>query len=153
VRCSPLALLLARWVQAQTSVIPQPPSVGEPLAEPASDPRLEAIYRNNIAALHALNRSRQVTPIFVGQVLNRSQLTAETSYGWLPRVQDRHVWDLQEHFNGILQAEAAALGAEYIDVDGDTFEPGDFVDQGHFSESGASKFAAILYPQVAQRCR
>jgi lysophospholipase L1-like esterase len=149
---SPVVLMLAQWLQTVTSVIPLPPDVGEPLDAPASDPRLDAIYRSNVAALVALNRSRQVIPIFIGQLLNKAEFTADRSSAWIPRVQSRHVWDLQAHFNEVLEAQAALLGAAYIDPGIDRFEDADFADEGHFSEAGARKFAGIVYPKVAELC-
>ena len=151
-RFSPLLLMFVRFVQARTSVIPPPPTHGRASPEPAPDPRLEAIYRNNIAALEALNRSRGITPIFVGQLLNRARLTEARSFGWMPLVQERHIWAMQERFNQVLGDQAAALGAHYIDPGVDAFEDADFVDEGHFSAAGAKKFAAILHPQIASVC-
>jgi lysophospholipase L1-like esterase len=68
-------------------------------------------------------------------------------------VQGRHVWDLQAHFNGVLEAQASELGAAYIDPGIDNFAETDFADEGHFSAAGAEKFAAIVHPKVAELCR
>jgi lysophospholipase L1-like esterase len=56
------------------------------------------------------------------------------------------------HFNRLLQREAAALGDRYIDVPTDGFLAADFIDEGHFSPSGALRFAAAVAPAVAETC-
>jgi len=45
------------------------------------------------------------------------------------------------------------LDAHYVGLDIDEFDECDFVDNGHFSETGAKKFADFIYPQVEQLCR
>ena len=122
---------------------------------PASgdDPKLEAIYQRNIQAISAINRQRGVATIWVGQLLNRAWLAGEGRYGWLPLVRDRDLWPLQQKFNAILEQTAKELGDTYIAVPIDSFANADFVDQGHFSQQGARRFAGYLARAVREACR
>lgn len=117
------------------------------------DPNLEALYQRNIRAISAINRRRGVTTIWVGQLLNREQLTGDGRYGWLPLVRDRDLWPLQQKFNALLERTAKELGDVYIDVPAKSFVDADFVDQGHFSPRGARRFAEALAPVVRDTCR
>ena len=58
-----------------------------------------------------------------------------------------------QRFNAGLRDEAKSLGDSYVDVSPADFTADDFVDQGHFSEAGAIKFAHLIAPQVAEACR
>ena len=72
--------------------------------------------------------------------------------GWLPLVRDRDLWALQQKLNAILERTAKELGDIYIGVPLRSFVGADFVDQGHFSPSGARRFAETLAPVVRQAC-
>jgi lysophospholipase L1-like esterase len=150
---SPLLTLLMRFAAANLDtahyfVDPygQPPVSGD-------DPNLDAIYKRNIAAISAINRRRGVTTIWVGQLLNREQLTGDGQYGWLPLVRDRDLWPMQQKLNGVLKQTADGLGDTYVGIDPASFVDADFVDQGHFSARGARRFADDLAPTVRQLCR
>jgi hypothetical protein len=105
------------------------------------DPALDALYERNIRAISAINRQRGVTTIWVGQLLNRAQLSGDGRYGWLPLVRDRDLWPMQQEFNALLARTANELGDIYVDVPTDSFSDADFVDNGHFSVQGAQRFA------------
>lgn len=152
VRASPLATIVFRQAQRFTDSLPLPPDYRGLGTVAGTDPRLEAIYRHNLASIAALNRAQGVRTAFVAQVLNRAKLTGDRSYGWLPRVRDRDVWPLQARFNDILREEGSRLQVAVVLPDVDAFEDADFVDNGHFSVRGAEKFARQIAPGVAAVC-
>ena len=123
----------------------------EPVA--GDDPALDALYERNIRAISAINRQRGVTTIWVGQLLNRAQLSGDGRYGWLPLVRDHDLWPLQQKANALLARTAKELGDIYVDVPTDSFSDADFVDNGHFSVQGARRFADDLAPVVRDACR
>ncbi len=149
---SPIGRLVARFsMLAFDTARPAVPTTGTVSDTP--DPVLEALYARNIGAISAINRDRGIRTLWVGQILNRAELTADTPYGWLPYIRDRDVWPLTVHLNGVVRREAAQLGDLYIDIPVEAFDAGDFIDQGHFQPRGSEKFARLLAPAVAQACR
>lgn len=116
------------------------------------DSNLEKIYISNINAIVALNQSRGIKTIFVGQVLNRGKLLDNSVYGWLPLVRDHDVWPIQVHFNNLLSREALKLGVASVSLDIEVFKDEDFVDKGHFSMIGSKKFANLLSPTIRTEC-
>ncbi len=117
------------------------------------DPAFVALYVQNIETISAINRQRGIRTLWVGQLLNRAALTSDKPYGWLPLIADKDLWPLMVKLNGVLGATAAKLGDSYIDVPIDDFTGADFFDQGHFTPSGATKFAAKIAPEVSATCR
>jgi lysophospholipase L1-like esterase/multisubunit Na+/H+ antiporter MnhG subunit len=117
------------------------------------DPAFVALYIRNIETISAINRQRGIRTLWVGQLLNRTALTSDKPYGWLPLIADKDLWPLMVKLNGVLGATAAKLGDPYIDVPIDDFTGADFFDQGHFTPSGATKFAAKIAPEVSATCR
>lgn len=107
----------------------------------------------NIETISAINRQRGIRTLWVGQLLNRAVLTSGKPYGWLPLIADKDLWPLMAKLNGVLGATATKLGDPYIDVPIDDFTGADFFDQGHFTPSGAIKFAARIAPEVSANCR
>src|SRR5262249_31005751 len=109
-------------------------------------------YRRNIRSIMVLNQVHNVRTIFVGQVLNRAKLTADKAYGWLPLVKDKDVPAVMRFFNDALLDEATRLQAPAVVLDMNDFSDADFIDNGHFSEAGAVKFAGKITPRVAAAC-
>jgi hypothetical protein len=150
---SPLLTLLLRFTAdlfdtAHYAVDPygQPPQSG-------GDPALAAIYERNLQVISAINRQRGVKTIWVGQLLNRQRMVGEGRYGWLPLVRDRDVGPLLDSFNAILARVAREQGDLHVDIAPQSFGDADFVDNGHFSQQGSQRFAAILAPVVRDACR
>lgn len=153
VTVSPMLTLLARLVAAESDTVRY--SV-DPYALPLTigpDPALSALYERNIRTISDINRGRGIATIWVGQLVNRDRLVGDGRYGWLPRVADRDVWPLLQHFNGILKKTAGSLGDTHLAILPETFKDADFVDNGHFSISGARRFAELLAPVVREACR
>ena len=149
---SPLLTLtlrsIASWVDtaAPPKELPKEPQSG-------NDPALETIFVRNIRAISALNRSRGIRTIWIGQTLNAAEYDDDEIDGWIPLVRNRDVLPLLDRLNDLLGAEAARLGDAFIHLPDALFQPADFRDNGHFLPPGASKFAAAIAPTVAQLCR
>jgi|CXWL01.1.fsa_nt_gi lysophospholipase L1-like esterase len=153
VTISPLLTMLARFASANADTVRyfSDPYGRDPVS--GGDPALEALYERNIRSISAINRERGVATIWVGQLVNRERLQGEGRYGWLPLVRDRDIWPLLQRFNAILERTAKGLGDIYVAVPADAFGSADFVDNGHFSASGARRFAGYLAPAVREACR
>jgi hypothetical protein len=151
-RISPLARLLIDNVNIDTDPVPRPQDFTSAAPKSGPDARLEAIFRANLRAIATINKDRNITSIFVGQILNRAKLDSASRYGWYPLVRDMDVWPLQDRFNQILKETAGSIGAPSFVPNVDDFADADFVDNGHFSQRGSEKFAAMLAPLVRASC-
>jgi lysophospholipase L1-like esterase len=116
------------------------------------DEELAGIYQRNLANIKALNDAQGIKTLFVAQLLNYRKLTKAHRYGWFPLVNDKDVRPIQEHFNKLLKKSAKEHGAGFIEVPYEKFEDADFVDNGHFSASGAIKFANAITGAVRATC-
>ena len=106
-------------------------------------------YIDNIRAHYNTNLTRREwkrKPI--SQILNKYKLTSNNVYGWIPKLKDKHVIELLKIHNNILKKTALENNATFIDIDLDLFYDIDFVDQGHFSESGSKKFAKLVFNKL-----
>ena len=153
VTLSPLLTVVMRLIDANVDTVRYyaDPYGREPVA--GDDPSLDALYQRNVRAISAINRQRGVTTLWVGQLLNRAQLSGDGRYGWLPLVRDRDLWPMQQELNTLLARTARELGDIHVDVPADSFGDVDFVDNGHFSVRGARRFAEVLAPVVRDACR
>ncbi|MEZ5841600.1 MAG: GDSL-type esterase/lipase family protein [Hyphomicrobiales bacterium] len=124
---------------------------GEP-ARAGIDPRLEAIYRDNLRNIKAINDAEGRRTVFVAQILNYARLTEASRYGWFPLVDDKDVRPIQEHFNAVLEEVAMELGVPFIRLNADSFPDSDFVDNGHFAKGGATRFADGIASGVRAAC-
>ncbi len=145
-------LMNARLVRRFTSYTRIPADYRGWKPKSGIDRRLERIYRRNLHTLKAINDAQGRKTVFIPQILNYARLTAPTRYGWFPLVADRDVPPINEHFNRVLKEEAARLGVPYVDITPAMFEDADFVDNGHFSEKGAKKFARLVAPAIRKAC-
>jgi lysophospholipase L1-like esterase len=147
---SPLLTIAVRYLSSKFETIDQPSYSEEKKVSNDSD--LERIFLRNINTLYAINHQRGINTVFIGQLLNRSQLKDDKPYGWLPYVNDKDVWPLQLHFNQLLKVESEKLHTLYIDAGIDSFEENDFGDQGHFTAKGSKKFAERIAKSIFQFC-
>jgi len=152
---SPVMRLVSDVARRRFDSLPRPKEIGRnPVV--GRDDRLEDVFLEHINTIKAINESRGVKTIFVGQLLNREFLkyTPEKSNWWTPLVRNEDVWPLQEHFNHLLEgAASSSLNVKYIDTGIDNFNVNDFMDPGHFSPAGAKKFALLLSRGVDEFCR
>lgn len=153
---SPIVKFTLKQLSSFLDTLPYPrPEMDKAAAEDGNQ-KLKSIYQRNIATITAINQSRGVKTIVIGQMLNRDKMQAgagqKRSHGWLPFVDDRDVWKLQSEFNDLVKNDADKVGYRYIDADIDKFDGTDFVDSGHFTASGAAKFASLISEDVRRAC-
>lgn len=149
---SPLLTLLIRgFALAIDTVRPAPALPAETHAEP--DPRLEALVARNAEAISAINRGRGVRTIWVGQVMNVPGLAATERSRWTPLILNKDTWPIVQSLNRRLRETAERVGDVYVDVPAEAFDTGDWLGIGHFSASGAAKFAGHLVEPVRATCR
>jgi lysophospholipase L1-like esterase len=148
---SPMLKLLSRFVAIAFDTA-RP--AGAPPGHVASgaDPVLDEIYLRNIRTISAINRQRGFATLWVDQVMNPERVSSRTMRGWIPFVPPQDTPTLFVHFNKLLQREAASLGDTYANIPEAVFTDRDFIDEGHFSPSGARKFAAQLFHAVMSAC-
>ena len=148
---SPLVNVLGNFILR--AELPFPVLAGE-LGKPVSEQdALFDIARDNLASILAMNERRGIHTVFVAQILNRSKLTDPSAvYGWLPFVYDSDVWPLQERFNMYVKSFAEENSAGFLYPNIEKFEERDFVDNGHFSDAGAAKFAEIIALDLEGAC-
>ena len=116
------------------------------------DQRLKSIYIDTVNSIIALNSENRVKSIFIGQLLNPEQLKDKSSYGWAPFISDDNLWDVQKQFNSLLHKALTSRSVTMIIPNINDFEDKDFVDYGHFSATGAKKFARSIAPTISQEC-
>ena len=153
---SPIIKFALKQISYFVDTVPYPsPRVDMAAAEDGNQ-KLKWIYQRNLATITAINQSRGVKTIVIGQMLNRDKLRAgdghKQSHGWLPFVDDRDVWKLQSEFNDLAKNSADRVGYVYVDADIDKFDSADFVDSGHFTANGAAKFASRISDEVRRAC-
>jgi hypothetical protein len=152
---SPALKLTLKGLSYLVDTVPFPDSQFDDSESGRTNASLKAIFLRNVATIAAINNSRGVKTIFIGQLLNRDELAEANDkkrHAWMPFLDLRDLWGVQAEFNELLRADAAKAGYVYIDADIDKFGPPDFVDAGHFSPGGAEKFASRIAEDVRRTC-
>lgn len=150
-RYSPLFLLTSELGLDRFDTVPQIPEVlGKPPV-PGSDKRLEAIYIEHLKTIAAINSSRGIKTIFIGQIFNKDWPKGPNI--WAPLVPKGDFPQLIERFNSILSSTAGSVSAKYIDAGNRNFNHDDFADYAHFIAPGAKKFAALISKEVGDYCQ
>ena len=153
---SPVLKLAVKGIAYLIDTIPFASPERDESEEGKSNAPLMAIFKRNVATITAINKSRDVKTIFVGQILNRQQIEDQSAnkkrHAWLPFLETSQLWTVQSQFNELLRANAASIGYTYIDADVDKFNASDFVDAGHFTAGGAEKFASRIADDVRRAC-
>lgn len=151
---SPLFNMLISLILYHYETATPPPDYWPDSIDTASiDENLEGIFTQNLQTIIAINKARGTKSFFIGQLLNRVRLNQMNPYGvfgnaWLPKVRNKDVWPVQEHYNALMKAFVEKQGAAYIDVPIGEFDDADFADEGHFSPQGAEKFSALVAPKL-----
>ena len=150
-RYSPLALLVNEVARNRFDTVPKHPEiVGKPPLT-GTDKHLEAIFVEHIKTIAAINASRGVKTIFVGQIVNKKWPQGPNV--WAPLVKRGDFPPLVARFNSVLKDATASIPAKYIDAGITNFGDGDFLDLGHFTPKGTVKFAGLISPEVANYCQ
>lgn len=149
---SPTLTLLTRVASVWIDTVRQPiEPVGDGRAGP--DPVFEDVFLRNVRAISAINRSRGITTLWIGQILNEAHYTDDAIDGWLPLLRNKDVLPQLRHLLDRLRVAAEVLRDVYIDVPAAAFKPADFRDNGHFLPSGSRLFARLIAPAVERACR
>lgn len=148
---SPLMLVLSQAARNRFDTIPNPAKILGETPSMGSDPRLEAIFADNVKTIAAINRSRGIKTIFIGQIINNDWPQGPDV--WAPLVKRGGFPPLIARFNSILKNTAESMSAKYIDAGAGSFTHGDFVDFAHFTISGARRFARRISNDVGNYCR
>ena len=127
--------------------------MGQPV--PGGDARLEDIFVDHIKTIKAINQSRGIRVVFIGQMLNRAFFKgARPPESWTPLVRQEDMWPLQVRLNELLKTTAeSGTAAPYIDPGIENFEARDFADEGHFTAAGALKFSNLIADRVSGYCQ
>lgn len=149
---SPLFVITSRTLASLIETASYPKNLDHVIPLQGADEGLEKIFLNNIQTISGINRARNVPTVFIAQILNREKLQADELYGWFPLVKDKDIWELQDRFNNILGEKAKALKDGFVDAGINNFKDSDFIDEGHFNVSGASKFALLISKEVKDHC-
>ena len=118
------------------------------------DPRVPGYFVSNMRAVVALNRDRGLRTVIIPQVLNASSLDMDEPAPWTPFIPGRATMHVMAAYNaallGLAEPGRVWVLSDALAVD---WHPEHFVDDGHFSESGADLFAATIAPQIQSICR
>lgn len=154
-RYSPALRLVTIGLTARFDTVPWPRVLLGKKPISGSDQRLEQVFSEHVSTIAAINISRDIKPVFIGQILNREffKLAPKDSNALAPLVKNEDTWPLQERLNLVLKNAAIASGAKYIDAGIEHFIGDDFADKGHFVAAGSSKFAKLISKAVGDSCR
>lgn len=148
---TPIMTLLSQAPVIGQDTVPLPTNYPNIEVSGNQDPVLEERFRKNIQSIIAVNNSKNVKSVFIGQILNSTALVGDTP-GLIPNVPKGEVIKFISELNSIMKEEALKSGATYIDANQNSFVAADFVDEGHFSPSGSAKFAKNISAQVQIAC-
>ena len=150
-RYSPMMVLLNQAARDRFDTIPNPAKLfGKPQMD-GSDERLEKIFVRNMKTIAAINSSRGIKTIFIGQIINKDY--PQGADVWAPLVKKGGFPALIERFNSLLKDTAVSVHAKYIDPGVTNFAHHDFVDYSHFDVLGARKFASLISTEVSSYCQ
>jgi lysophospholipase L1-like esterase len=152
---SPLFGLLNAVAENRFDTIPKHREIVPTVPFSGSDERLEAIFREHVRTIAAINSTRGTRPIFIAQILNKAYVPDphEGRDIWAPMLKRSDFVPLQARFNLVLQQTAMASSSRFIDPGIDNFQGSDFVDLGHFTAAGARKFARLIAEPIASYCQ
>lgn len=148
---TPLMTLLSQMPVIGQDTVPLPTGYPNIPVTGNQDPVLEERFRKNIQSIIAVNNSKNVKSVFIGQILNSTALVGDTP-GLIPNVPKGEVIKFISGLNSIMKEEALKAGATYVDANQSSFVATDFVDEGHFSPVGSAKFAQNISAQVQSAC-
>jgi hypothetical protein len=114
-----------------------------------SNARLEQIYAEHVESIVAINKSRGIKTIFVGQMLDKDKYKEiATIYP-----EAASFWTHQARLNLTLRTAAISVGAKYVDPGIENFSSSDFSDSVHFTLSGSRKFSSLIAKDVYSYCQ
>jgi len=118
-------------------------------------PEFDAIFRNNIRTMIALNKARGTPQAYIGQLFNNKLLEAtpaKTRVPYMPGLLVPGYPKTMAETNAALADEAAKAGVPAV-VPDQTWLPDDgYADFGHFNNKGSAEFAKKITGFVRQAC-
>jgi len=145
---SPILSVLSDLARSRFDSLPEAPT-GLRKKISGVDEHMERIFADHVATITAINSSRGVKTIFVGQMLAREFLAKYPGAD-----SDEITWAVQEHLNLVLRETAISKGAGYIDPGVEQFKSStDFTDYVHFAGPGSAKFAKLIADDVNMQCK
>ncbi len=119
-----------------------------------ADPRLSAIFSQNMRLIGAIGRQFGVRVVFIPAVANWPVLEGSHTRDWFEFVEYKDIKPLLLAMSRDLKNAADASGAAYIGAPLEQdWTADDFSDSAHFNKAGAEKFAASIAGAVADLCR
>ena len=148
-----LASVTARQFAARPSA--KPPGPAELTSAPDSTPDVfvERIYRRNLTTMRLLAVQAGAHVLSVPQVLDASRYSGDGSSWWTPRIRNSAMPALLQRMNGILTESCGNDQARCTVLDvtaARSWQPTDFVDEGHFSSAGNDAFARLVAAWVTE---
>jgi hypothetical protein len=116
------------------------------------DERSRRQLARNVATIVAMNRAKGLRSVFIGHLLNYDVLKGSGTRTAMMLVPDSEARFSMTAFNAAIANAAAQAGGAYLAVPADSFRNADFIDAGHFSVRGASKFAGFVGSGVHHAC-
>jgi lysophospholipase L1-like esterase len=136
----------SQQVRTQPSIDNQPSK--------AADPYVDRIYFRNLTTMKTLAHHMGAYALFVPQILNYADFKGKkSSRPWSPHIEDDAIPDLIDGFNGIMNTACQpdkANCAVLNEIIAEHWEPADFMDDGHLSQKGGSKFARIVAEHIRE---
>lgn len=119
------------------------------------DPKLEQYYRQNLETIVGINRQRRVKVGFIGQLLNNplleKQPAGQRSFG-APGTEDSKIPAAMDRLNAVMADAAKKNGVPYLAPEQSWLDADDYTDFGHFSITGATKFADRVAGFIDETC-
>lgn len=149
--------MLVKYIMSFFEIYPRPPALMRVHAPRSGvDPQLAPIFARNVSSIIALNRQHGIRTAFIGQLMNYYSLrNAQPGlrYGWFPLIEGRSIPEAMDHLNAILGEVAHRNNVPFLLPRQHWLNRGDYVDgEGHFSASGAEKFAARVAEFIDHAC-
>jgi lysophospholipase L1-like esterase len=135
------------------------PPVARGAVSATIDQRVLRIFGGNMRRIADLARRDSVSAVFIPQVLNYAWYRTQGDSGdsrrahWVPLVPLSAIERSMRIMNDTLAASAREGGATFVDAPlGVGWTSDDYADDGHFSASGARKFAESIVDAVRNVC-
>lgn len=121
-----------------------------------TDQSIDSVYVRNLKTIHLLSSKLGARQIFVPQVLNLEWFEQNKGQPnlWTPTIPNEEFPRLMQQFNALMTEALSSSSdpSDLITVDSiqqaHNWTKNDFVDEGHFSDQGAAKFANIMYQLI-----
>jgi hypothetical protein len=132
-----------------------PAKIKTPKAMEGPDPAFDAIYRQNIRSIIALNRANGTPTGFIGQLFDNSRFASAKPgerHGYMPALAITDYVATMDRANLAMAEEAGRAGLPFLQPEQGWVDSAHFEDFGHFRDAGAAQFGAKVAPFIRRRC-